>query len=149
MISSKRFRDDHHLGSIRGNIGFKFPRNAVSDVNRGRNGLGFPRNTVSDVNRERNGLGFPRNTVQDANRGKSEGNSPGERQGCRFIGQCQLLQSRSEKNFVPLSSRNSFAQPTGKICTTGREKKRVRFTISENLVVQALCKWQNKRVNSL
>ena len=71
MISSKRFRDDHHLGSIRGNIGFKFPRN-----------------TVSDVNRERNGLGFPRNTVQDANRGKSEGNSPGERQGCRFIGQC-------------------------------------------------------------
>ena len=28
-------------------------------------------------------------------------------------------------------------------------KKRVRFAISENLVVQALCKWQNKRVNSL
>ncbi len=53
-----------------------------------------------------------------------------------------LMRKRGSRSFPyhPLS-RIPFVQPTGKICTTGRAKKRVCFSISESLVVQALCKW--------
>ena len=125
---------------------------------RGRGQPGVPEN-ISFLGCDSTATGSGRGLLDTSSRDSEDAGDNGRVGGAKRLSSPQHHSPLCRCNIIRKLSPSSefrtfilwkfFCTPTGKICTTGKPKKRVRFCDFENSVGQASGKWQKEKVNRL